>query len=163
MCVFASAGVGYSTPHTSARLPLTTTKDSGKQVSQIRAFPVVLKPGSGLQRPLFSCPSIALSHAHTHIHEHSWRFDLSATFSLSLAHILVLSGGRKRDRAGRCLSPSATYELRGASSAVPFTSAVIKPSLFCFCCPFSSTSAWQPNLCVASVSAHFELMCAWLF
>jgi len=71
MCVFASAGVGYSTPHTSARLPLTTAKDSGKQVSQIRAFPVVLKPGSGLQRPLFSCPSIALSHAHTHIHEHS--------------------------------------------------------------------------------------------
>ncbi len=68
MCVFASAGVGYTTPHTSARLSLTTTKDSGKQVSQIRAFPVVLKPGSGLQRPLFSCPSQFLSHAHTHTH-----------------------------------------------------------------------------------------------
>lgn len=71
MCVFASAGVGYSTPHTSARLPLTTTKDSGKQVSQIRAFPVVLKPGSGLQRPLFSCPSQSLSLMPTHTHTHA--------------------------------------------------------------------------------------------
>lgn len=150
MCVFASAGVGYTTPHTSARFPLTTTKDSGKQVSQIRAFPVVLKPGSGLQWPLFSCPSqfLSLSHAHTHtcIQKHSWRFDLSATFSLSLTHILILTGGRKRGRSGRCLSPSAIYVLREASSAVPFTSAVIKPSLFCFCCPFSSTAAWQPNM-----------------
>ncbi len=93
MCVFASAGVGYTTPHTSARLPLTTTKVSGKQVSQIRAFPVVLKPGSGLQRPLFSCPSQSLSlmtPTHTHMHTEAqlkiWPVSYFLPFSNTRTH-----------------------------------------------------------------------------
>ena len=99
MHVFSSTGVEYTTPHTSRSGPLTHTQASGKHFSRLRAFPVVLRPGSGLD-------TTQLPGSHTHAHT-AEDFGRSATFSLSLTHTRTRIDVRKSSHASRCQTLSS--------------------------------------------------------